>query len=154
MLAQAEMFKRNGKISGGQSRNCPAHNHDIEMLRRGRFLLRNRKNYSRYFDGRNPGMPLTPLMDFFFSKDYLLFVDESHVTLPQVRGMYNGDKARKKCSSNMAFRLPAAADNRPLKFDEFNQRIGQAIYLSATPAEYEKPGGIGSRFAPDRAAGP
>lgn len=95
------------------------------------------ENYSRYFDGRNPGDPPYTLMDFF-PKDYLLFVDESHATLPQVRGMYNGDAARKDMLIKYGFRLPASRDNRPLKFDEFNAHINQAIYVSATPAEYER----------------
>lgn len=135
MLAQAEMFKRNGKYLEAE-RIVQRTTYDIEMLQEVGFCS-GIENYSRYFDGRNPGDAPYTLMDFF-PKDYLLFVDESHVTLPQVRGMYNGDKARKEMLIKYGFRLPAAADNRPLKFDEFNQRIGQAIYLSATPAEYER----------------
>lgn len=135
MLAQAEMFKRNGKYLEAE-RIVQRTTYDIEMLQEVGSCS-GIENYSRYFDGRNPGDAPYTLMDFF-PKDYLLFVDESHVTLPQVRGMYNGDKARKEMLIKYGFRLPAAADNRPLKFDEFNQRIGQAIYLSATPAEYER----------------
>ena len=135
MLAQAEMFKHNGKYLEAE-RIVQRTTYDIEMLQEVGSCS-GIENYSRYFDGRNPGDAPYTLMDFF-PKDYLLFVDESHVTLPQVRGMYNGDKARKEMLIKYGFRLPAAADNRPLKFDEFNQRIGQAIYLSATPAEYER----------------
>jgi len=109
---------------------------DIEMLSELSYC-NGIENYSRYFDGRLPGQPPYTLMDYF-PKDFLLFVDESHTTLPQVRGMYNGDKARKQMLIDYGFRLPAAADNRPLKFDEFNARINQAVYFSATPAEYER----------------
>ena len=94
------------------------------------------ENYSRVIAGRAPGTPPTTLLDYF-PDDFLLFVDESHVTLPQVRAMYNGDHARKQSLVDYGFRLPSAYDNRPLKFDEFEQRIHQAIYVSATPAEYE-----------------
>lgn len=135
MLAQAEMFKEAGKYLEAE-RILQRTTYDMEMLQEVGSCS-GIENYSRYFDGRNPGDAPFTLMDFFPS-DYLLFVDESHVTLPQVRAMYNGDKARKEMLIKYGFRLPAAADNRPLKFDEFNQRINQAIYLSATPAEYER----------------
>lgn len=135
MLAQAEMFKEAGKYLEAE-RILQRTTYDMEMLQEVGSCS-GIENYSRYFDGRNPGDAPFTLMDFF-PKDYLLFVDESHVTLPQVRAMYNGDKARKEMLIKYGFRLPAAADNRPLKFDEFNQRINQAIYLSATPAEYER----------------
>jgi len=94
------------------------------------------ENYSRYFDGRNPGEPPYTLLDYF-PKGFLLFVDESHITLPQVRGMFNGDRARKTSLVDYGFRLPSAFDNRPLNFEEFNERIGQVIYVSATPNDYE-----------------
>ena len=110
--------------------------YDIEMLKELSYCT-GVENYSRYFDGREPGQPPYTLMDYF-PDDYLLFVDESHVTLPQVRGMYNGDRARKQMLVDYGFRLPSAFDNRPLQFDEFNARINQAIYFSATPADYEK----------------
>lgn len=110
--------------------------YDIEMLKELGYCS-GIENYSRYFDGRKPGEPPYTLMDFF-PEDYLLFVDESHVTLPQVRAMYNGDHSRKEMLVDYGFRLPAAFDNRPLKFNEFNSRINQAIFVSATPAEYEK----------------
>ena len=135
MLAQAEMFKQAGKYLEAE-RILQRTTYDMEMLQEVGSCS-GIENYSRYFDGRSPGEAPFTLMDFF-PKDYLLFVDESHVTLPQVRAMYNGDKARKEMLIKYGFRLPAAADNRPLKFDEFNQRINQAIYLSATPAEYER----------------
>lgn len=94
------------------------------------------ENYSRYFDGREPGTPPYCLIDYF-SKDMLLVVDESHVTMPQIHAMYGGDKARKENLVNYGFRLPAAKDNRPLTFEEFEQKVGQTIFLSATPADYE-----------------
>ena len=94
------------------------------------------ENYSRYFDGRKPGEPPYTLLDYF-PRDFILFIDESHMTVPQIRAMYNGDRARKKSLVDYGFRLPAAYDNRPLNFDEFNARIGQTVYVSATPAPYE-----------------
>ena len=94
------------------------------------------ENYSRYFDGRQPGDAPYTLLDYF-PKDYIVFVDESHVTLPQIRAMYNGDRARKEALVSYGFRLPSAFDNRPLRFEEFEQRIGQLVCVSATPAPYE-----------------
>jgi excinuclease ABC subunit B len=94
------------------------------------------ENYSRHFTGRGAGQPPFTLMDYF-PKDYLLLVDESHVTIPQVRGMYRGDQSRKKTLIDYGFRLDSAFDNRPLTFEEFNKRIGTVIYMSATPAQYE-----------------
>jgi excinuclease ABC subunit B len=94
------------------------------------------ENYSRYFDGRKPGEPPFTLLDYF-PNDFLLFIDESHMTIPQIRGMYNGDRSRKKNLVDYGFRLPAAYDNRPLNFIEFNKRINQMICVSATPSEYE-----------------
>ena len=110
--------------------------YDIEMMREIGYCS-GIENYSRYFDGRQPGEPPFTLMDYF-PDDFVVFVDESHVTIPQVRGMYNGDAARKRSLVDFGFRLPAAYDNRPLRFHEFEQRVGQVIYMSATPAEYEK----------------
>lgn len=110
-------------------------NYDLEMMQEMGYCS-GIENYSRYFDGREPGEPPYTLLDYF-PKDFLLFVDESHITLPQVRGMYNGDRARKTSLVEYGFRLPSAYDNRPLNFEEFNHRIGQAIYVSATPNEYE-----------------
>lgn len=94
------------------------------------------ENYSRYLTNREPGEQPATLLDYF-PDDFLLFVDESHMTLPQVRGMYNGDRARKEILVEYGFRLPSALDNRPLTFDEFNRHIHQAVYVSATPSDYE-----------------
>ena len=95
------------------------------------------ENYSRIISGRAPGSAPMTLLDYF-PKDFVLFIDESHVTLPQVRAMYRGDRARKETLVEYGFRLPSAFDNRPLKFEEFQQRIGQVVYVSATPGEYER----------------
>src|SRR5213075_946119 len=94
------------------------------------------ENYSRYMDQRKPGERPFCLLDYF-PKDFLLVVDESHVTIPQVRGMYGGDRSRKENLVEYGFRLPAAMDNRPLTFNEFESMIGQTVYVSATPAEFE-----------------
>ena len=109
--------------------------YDLEMLKETGFV-KGIENYSRHLDGRRAGEPPATLIDFF-PKDFLLMVDESHMTLPQVRGMYNGDRARKETLVEYGFRLPSALDNRPLTYGEFQQRINQAIYVSATPGEYE-----------------
>lgn len=111
-------------------------NFDIEMLKETGFC-QGIENYSRHISGRPAGSAPYTLFDYF-PDDFLLVVDESHVTLPQVRGMYNGDRARKDSLVNYGFRLPSAYDNRPLKFEEFEERINQCIFVSATPAEYEK----------------
>jgi len=109
--------------------------YDTEMIREVGYCS-GIENYSRYFDGREPGTPPYTLTDFF-PEDFIVFVDESHMTLPQIRAMYNGDRARKKNLVDYGFRLPAAYDNRPLKFDEFIARVPQMICVSATPAPYE-----------------
>ena len=109
--------------------------YDLEMLRETGFV-KGIENYSRHLDGRRPGQPPATLIDFF-PKDFLLLVDESHMTLPQVRGMYNGDHARKSTLVEYGFRLPSALDNRPLTFSEFKQHVNQAVYVSATPGPYE-----------------
>ncbi len=109
--------------------------YDVEMMREIGYCS-GIENYSRYFDGRKPGQAPFTLLDYF-PKDFLLFVDESHITLPQVRGMFNGDHQRKESLVNYGFRLQSAFDNRPLNFDEFNQRLNQVVYVSATPAKYE-----------------
>lgn len=109
--------------------------YDLEMLKETGFV-KGIENYSRHLDGRQPGEPPATLLDFF-PKDWLLIVDESHMTLPQVRGMYNGDHARKLALVEYGFRLPSALDNRPLTYGEFQKHINQAIYVSATPGEYE-----------------
>ncbi|MBQ8985134.1 excinuclease ABC subunit UvrB [Candidatus Saccharibacteria bacterium] len=109
--------------------------YDLEMLEQTGFV-KGIENYSRHLEGRKAGEPPSTLLDFF-PKDFLLIVDESHMTLPQVRGMYNGDHARKLNLVDYGFRLPSALDNRPLTFGEFESKVGQAIYVSATPGEYE-----------------
>lgn len=109
--------------------------YDLEMIQELGYCS-GVENYSRYFDGREPGTPPYCLLDYF-PKDMLLVIDESHVTVPQIRGMYGGDKARKDNLVNYGFRLPAARDNRPLTFDEFLEKTGQTIFVSATPDEYE-----------------
>ena len=109
---------------------------DIEMINELGYCS-GIENYSRIISGRAPGSAPMTLLDYF-PRDFVLFVDESHVTLPQVRAMYRGDRARKETLVEYGFRLPSAFDNRPLKFEEFQQRIGQAVYVSATPGEYER----------------
>jgi len=110
-------------------------NYDLEMLREAGYCHAV-ENYSRHLSQRPPGSPPWTLINYF-PDDYLLFVDESHMTLPQVRGMYHGDRSRKETLVEYGFRLPSALDNRPLNFQEFNERINQAVYVSATPADYE-----------------
>jgi len=110
-------------------------NYDIEMLREAGYCT-GVENYSRHLSGRAPGSPPWTLLDYF-PDDFMLFIDESHMTLPQIRGMYHGDISRKQTLVDYGFRLPSALDNRPLNFNEFQQRINQVIYTSATPAEYE-----------------
>ena len=111
-------------------------NFDIEMINELGYCS-GIENYSRIISGREPGSAPMTLLDYF-PKDFVLFIDESHVTLPQVRAMYRGDRARKESLVEYGFRLPSAFDNRPLKFEEFQQRIGQVVYVSATPGEYER----------------
>ncbi|MDR0383825.1 MAG: excinuclease ABC subunit UvrB [Christensenellaceae bacterium] len=132
---QREFFEREGKQIEAH-RITQRTNYDIEMLKEIGFV-KGIENYSRYFDGRKAGEPPFTLMSYF-PKDYLCFIDESHITIPQIRGMYNGDRARKSNLVDFAFRLPSAFDNRPLKFDEFNKYLNQVIYVSATPEEYER----------------
>jgi excinuclease ABC subunit B len=110
-------------------------NYDLEMIREVGFCS-GMENYSRHFDGRKPGVPPFTLKDYF-PKDFLLLIDESHQTIPQARGMYNGDYSRKKNLVDFGFRLPSALDNRPLQFDEFEAKMGKVLFVSATPAEYE-----------------
>lgn len=130
-----KFFKDSGKLIEAQ-RIEERTRYDIEMLKEIGFCS-GIENYSRVLSGREPGSAPFTLIDYF-PKDYLLFVDESHVTLPQVRGMYAGDRARKENLVNFGFRLPSAFDNRPLNFDEFDERINQAVFVSATPGDLEK----------------
>ena len=134
MLAQEKEFKEQGKLIEAQ-RIRERVLYDTEMIREVGYC-NGIENYSRYFDGRAPGTPPYTLTDFF-PEDFIVFVDESHMTLPQIRAMYNGDKARKTNLVEYGFRLPAAFDNRPLKFDEFLERVPQMICVSATPGPYE-----------------
>ncbi|MCQ2419100.1 MAG: excinuclease ABC subunit UvrB [Clostridia bacterium] len=128
-------FKANDKLLEAQ-RIRQRTMFDIEMLQEIGFCT-GIENYSRIISGREPGTPPMTLLDYF-PKDFLLFVDESHVTLPQVRAMYNGDRSRKQSLVDYGFRLPSAYDNRPLKFPEFEEKLHQRIYVSATPAEFER----------------
>lgn len=134
MKDQVKFFQENNKLVEAQ-RLSQRVRYDMEMMREVGYCS-GIENYSRYFDGRLPGQPPFTLLDYF-PKDFMLFVDESHMTLPQVRAMYKGDLARKTNLVDYGFRLPAAYDNRPLNFEEFNKRIGQTVYVSATPAPYE-----------------
>ena len=129
-----EFFEKNNKLLEAQ-RLAQRTKYDLEMLRETGFV-KGIENYSRYLTDREPGEQPATLIDYF-PEDWLLLVDESHMTLPQVRGMYNGDRARKETLVEHGFRLPSALDNRPLRFDEFNGHLNQAIYVSATPSEYE-----------------
>lgn len=134
MRESVETFRSQGKLLEAQ-RLAERVQYDVEMIREMGYCS-GIENYSRYFDGRQPGQPPYTLLDFF-PDDFLLFVDESHMTLPQLRAMYNGDLARKRNLVDFGFRLPSAYDNRPLKFDEFDARVNQMICVSATPAPYE-----------------
>ncbi len=129
-----EYFEKHEKFLEAQ-RLSQRTKYDIEMLKETGFV-KGIENYSRHLDGRKPGQPPATLIDFF-PKDFLLLVDESHMTLPQVRGMYNGDHARKMTLVEYGFRLPSALDNRPLTFPEFQKHVSQAVYVSATPGPYE-----------------
>lgn len=132
---RVKYFKDNGKLIEAQ-RIEERTNFDIEMMKETGFC-QGIENYSRHISGRKPGSSPFTLFDYF-PKDFLLLIDESHATIPQVRAMYNGDRARKESLVKYGFRLPSAFDNRPLKFNEFEERINQVIFVSATPAEYEK----------------
>ncbi len=134
MDEQVIKFNEEGKLVEAQ-RISQRTQYDIEMIQEMGYC-NGIENYSRYFDGRSPGMPPFTLLDYF-PDDFITFIDESHMTLPQIRAMFNGDFARKSNLVDYGFRLPSAFDNRPLKFEEFNERIGQVICVSATPAVYE-----------------
>ena len=132
---RVKYFQDNNKLIEAQ-RIKQRTDYDIEMMQELGYCT-GIENYSRVISDRAPGSPPMTLIDYF-PKDFLLFVDESHVTLPQVRAMYRGDRARKESLVDYGFRLPSAFDNRPLKFEEFSQRIGQRVYVSATPGDYER----------------
>lgn len=134
MEAKVKYFKDNGKLIEAQ-RIKERTNYDIEMMREIGYC-NGIENYSRYFDGRVPGEPAYTLIDFF-PDDFMLMVDESHVTLPQIRGMFGGDFARKKNLVEYGFRLDSAFDNRPLRFEEFEEKMPQTVFVSATPGKYE-----------------
>ena len=135
MNKQVEKFTKEGKLLEAE-RIKQRTTYDIEMMREMGYT-NGIENYSRYMDRRKPGEPPYTLLDFF-PKDFLLIVDESHQTMPQVRGMYNGDRARKQQLIDYGFRLPSALDNRPLKLAEFEKHVNQVIYMSATPGPYEE----------------
>lgn len=128
------ILKENNKLLEAQ-RLEQRTNYDIEMLREMGYTS-GIENYSRHMDGREEGEPPYTLLDFF-PEDFLIVIDESHVTMPQIRGMYNGDRARKQMLVDYGFRLPSALDNRPLRLEEFEKHVNQIIYVSATPGPYE-----------------
>lgn len=131
---EVEEMKNQGKLLEAE-RLKQRTSYDIEMMRELGYCS-GIENYSRYFDGRNVGEPPYTLLDYF-NKNFVLFIDESHITIPQIRAMYNGDRSRKINLVDYGFRLKSSFDNRPLTFDEFNEKLGQVIYVSATPGEYE-----------------
>ena len=138
MEAQVKNFKSEGKLIEAQRIEQKV-TYDLEMINEMGYV-NGIENYSRYFDGRQPGQPPYSLMDYFkeaAGNDWLLFIDESHMRVPQIRGMYNGDRSRKQTLIDYGFRLPAALDNRPLRFDEFQRVMPETIYVSATPADWE-----------------
>jgi excinuclease ABC subunit B len=134
LIRQSAYFRENGKELEAKRLEDRV-SYDIEMMRELGYCS-GIENYSRYFDGRAPGSRPFCLLDYF-PDDFLMVIDESHVTVPQIRAMYGGDRSRKQNLVEFGFRLPSAMDNRPLKFDEFEAMIGQTIYVSATPADYE-----------------
>jgi len=134
MRTESAVMEKAGKLLEAQ-RLRQRVMYDMEMLEETGYV-NGIENYSRYFDGRTPGTPPYTLMDFF-PKDFLLFIDESHMTVPQIRGMYAGDRSRKEVLIDHGFRLKAAFDNRPLTFPEFKEKVNQVVYVSATPGPYE-----------------
>src|SRR5204862_3319121 len=127
-------LERQGKLLEAQRLRMRT-TYDVEMMRQVGFCS-GIENYSRHIDGRGPGTAPATLIDYF-PRDFLLVIDESHVTVPQIGGMYEGDRSRKQVLVDFGFRLPSALDNRPLRFDEFETLTGPTIYVSATPANYE-----------------
>jgi len=134
LVARVKSLESRGKLVEAQRLEQKTH-YDLEMIKQYGYC-NGIENYSRYFDGRKPGEPPYTLLNYF-PQDYLVIIDESHISLPQIRGMYNGDRSRKETLIEFGFRLPSALDNRPLRFEEFQRRINQVIYTSATPDEYE-----------------
>ncbi|MDD5591158.1 MAG: helicase-related protein, partial [Dehalococcoidales bacterium] len=134
LAGRLDELKRQGKILEA-ARLQARTNYDLEMLREAGYCT-GAENYSRHLSGCPAGSPPWTLLDYF-PDDFLMFIDESHMTLPQIRGMYSGDRSRKETLVEYGFRLPSALDNRPLNFDEFGERINQVIYTSATPSDYE-----------------
>ncbi len=138
LAKQVASFKTQGKLLEAQ-RLQQRVTHDLEMIQELGYV-NGIENYSRYFDGRNPGDPPYTLLDYYkeaVKNDWLLFIDESHQSIPQIRGMYNGDRSRKQTLIDFGFRLPASIDNRPLRFEEFQRRMPQTVYVSATPNDWE-----------------
>lgn len=137
LAIRASQLKKQGKVLEAH-RLLQKTNYDLEMIEEIGFV-NGIENYSRYFDGRKPGEPPYSLLNYFkeCDKDFLTIIDESHITVPQVRGMYNGDKARKQTLIDYGFRLPSALDNRPLRFEEFMRKVNRIVYVSATPNNYE-----------------
>lgn len=138
MAKQVKKFKKEGKHLEAH-RIAQRVNYDLEMIQEIGYV-NGIENYSRYFDGRNPGDPPFTLLDYYherFGDDWILIIDESHMTVPQIRGMYNGDRARKETLINFGFRLPAALDNRPYQFEEFKKMMPNTVYVSATPSDWE-----------------
>jgi excinuclease ABC subunit B len=134
LARRLEKLETQGKLLEAQRLRMRT-NHDLEMLRELGFCS-GIENYSRHIDGRQPGEPPYTLLDYF-PQDWLCVIDESHVTVPQIHGMYEGDMSRKRTLVEYGFRLPSAVDNRPLKFEEFDQRVNQVVFMSATPSPYE-----------------
>ncbi len=132
--SRVKSLESSGKLVEAQ-RLTQRTRYDLEMIQQFGYC-NGIENYSRYFDGREPGEPPYSLLNYF-PKDYLVIIDESHITIPQIRGMYNGDRSRKETLIDFGFRLPSALDNRPLRFDEFMRNVNQVIYTSATPDDYE-----------------
>jgi excinuclease ABC subunit B len=134
LTERLEVLRREGKLLEAQ-RLEQRTRYDLELLEEMGFCP-GIENYSRHLDGRAPGEPPFTLLSYF-PDDYLLFIDESHVTVPQIGGMYRGDRSRKETLVEYGFRLPSALDNRPLNFEEFERRVHQAVYVSATPGDWE-----------------
>ena len=136
LQGEVKAFQDEGKILEAQ-RLKQRTEHDLEMMREIGYCS-GIENYSRYFDGRSPGEPSFTLLDYFPKGVFLVFIDESHMTIPQIRAMYHGDYSRKKNLVDYGFRMRSAYDNRPLTFEEFDARVPQLICVSATPAPYER----------------